>query len=124
MKYLITSCFLLLFLAASAQDYQKPEDFGFFRIPFEFEGDTVDILIRPNHEDYDKKKPLLLFIQGSMPQPLLKFNEQGRFGTFPFAENIFVKDYHLAIIGKPAVPLIYIVKIITLIIMSIETKQF
>ena len=106
MKYLITSCFLLLILVGNAQDYQKPEDYGCFLIPFEFEGDTVNILIRPNLEDYNKKKPLLLFIQGSMPQPLLKYNERGRLNTFPFDENIFVKDYHLAIISKPGVPLI------------------
>ena len=102
MKYLITSCFLLLILVGNAQDYQKPEDYGCFLIPFEFEGDTVNILIRPNLEDYNKKKPLLLFIQGSMPQPLLKYNERGRLNTFPFDENIFVKDYHCLLYTSPS----------------------
>ena len=97
--------FILLTLQAQTTE-KTPGDFGCLYIPFEFEGDTVDILIRPNQKDYDKKKPLLLFVQGSLPQPLLKFDKRGRFNTFPFDANIFVKDYHLAIIGKPGIPLI------------------
>ncbi len=48
-----------------------PEDWGYTQIPFLFEGDTVDIIVLSagnNHENY--KKPLFLFLQGSLPKPL------------------------------------------------------
>lgn len=106
LAFTVLSLLVATALLPAQSTFQEPEDFGCFHIPFEFEEDTVDILIRPNQEDYDKKKPLLLFVQGSMPKPLLRYDESGRFGTFPFDANIFVKDYHLAIISKPSIPLI------------------
>ncbi len=49
---------------------------------------------------------MFLFFQGSLPQPLIKYDEQGRFGVFPFDPDSLTIDYHLAIINKPYTPLI------------------
>jgi dienelactone hydrolase len=45
-----------------------------------------------------------------MPQPLLKYDETGLYGTFPFDAKDFLADYHIVIVGKPGVPVISDVK--------------
>ncbi len=45
-----------------------------------------------------------------MPQPLIKFDEQGPYGVFPFNADSLAMHFHLAIISKPYVPLIANIK--------------
>ena len=45
-----------------------------------------------------------------MPQPIIKYDENGLYGTFPFEVNDSLSDYHLVIIGKPGIPVISDVK--------------
>lgn len=85
----------------------KPEDFGFRHL---YKGDTVDILIKSKKGSELKQKPLLLFCQGSLPQPLIKYDEQGPYGVFPFNADSLAMHFHLAIISKPYVPLIANIK--------------
>jgi dienelactone hydrolase len=69
-----------------------------------FEGDTVHILIKSELGDEGKAKPLFLFLQGSLPIPLCVFGSQGAYGVFPFKTDSLLKFYHIAIVGKPGVP--------------------
>lgn len=109
MKSQIAILFLLLTLKSFGQIKQS-EEFGFRHLQTTYKGDTVDILVKSKKGDEFKKKPLFLFCQGSLPVPLIiKYNDNGKYGIF----NVFVfntdslcKDYHLAIIGKPYIPLI------------------
>jgi len=71
-----------------------------------YKGDTVDILIKSKKGEEQKAKPLFLFCQGSLPQPLIKFDEQGVYGVFPFNPDSLTIDYHIAIVSKPSIPLI------------------
>jgi len=85
-----------------------PEDLGYTHIPFLFEGDTVDIIILSpsnNHEKY--KRPLFLYLQGSMPRSLFFYDKNGHQyeNTFPFQTIPYSKAYHIVTIGKPGVPL-------------------
>jgi dienelactone hydrolase len=109
MKALI---YILTFLI-SAQLFaqtKKAKDFGFIHIQTIFNGDNVDILMKIKKGDELKKKPIFLFCQGSLPQPLIKFDEQGPYGVFPFSTDSLEKDFHIVIIGKPYIPLISEVK--------------
>ncbi|MCY4779098.1 hypothetical protein ORI89_05515 [Sphingobacterium sp. UT-1RO-CII-1] len=62
-------------------------------------------------DDYDKKKPVLIFLQGSLPVPLLlKAYDENHQMVFSFLEKETVdtlkKEYHLVAISMPTVPLI------------------
>lgn len=107
MKYLITCCLFLFFSAVNAQDFPKPEAWGLTHIPFVFEAEPVDIVLLSGGTKYDTiKKPLFLFVQGSLPKPLLISNKKGdKFSVFPFNAMPAFDDYHFVMIAKPAIPL-------------------
>ncbi|KAA5540137.1 alpha/beta hydrolase [Adhaeribacter rhizoryzae] len=102
--------FLLLLLLISykiAAQTERPEDFGYRRLQTIYKQDTVNILVLSKKGDEKHKKPLFLFIQGWLPKPLIILQESGKpYMVFPFQSEIFLHDYHLAIISKPCVPLI------------------
>ncbi len=99
---------LLLFPFLLFSQKPVPEEWGLTQIPFTFEGEDLNIVLYNVSEDYTTwKKPLFLFVQGSLPQPLLRYNEKGdKYSVFPFNMNPVIEDYHFVMIGKPGVPLI------------------
>jgi dienelactone hydrolase len=104
---------ILLFVFLSFSLYGQsnvPESYGFRHLQTIYNGDTVDILVKSLKGEEEKKKPLFLFCQGSLPIPLMiTYDENGRQGiysVFPFNPDSLSGDYHLAIISKPYVPLI------------------
>lgn len=108
MKKLLTSLLwatCLLTNLAYAQ-IKNTEEIGFRHLPWVYQKDTVHILVKSAKGDEQKPKPLFFFCQGSLPQPLIKYDEQGVYGVFPFATSELEKEYHLVMVGKPAIPLI------------------
>ena len=101
---------LLLLISVTTFGQKKPEDFGYRHLTFTYKKLTVDVLIQSKEREENIQKPLFFWCQGSMPQPLLKYDETGLYGTFPFDVDDFLSDYHLVIVGKPGVPLISDVK--------------
>lgn len=95
-----------LFRFISAGQSKTPEALGFRHLQIVYKSDTVDILVKSQTGEELIPKPLLLFCQGSLPQPLIKYDEKGIFGVFPFNPDSLTSDYHLAIVSKPYVPLI------------------
>lgn len=106
-KFLISVLFILHLIAFGQK---KPEDFGFKHLAFEYKNTTVDIILQSKKGEEKKQKPLLLFCQGSTPQPVIKYDNDGVFQVFPFDVNDFLENYHIAIIGKPEIPVIADVK--------------
>ncbi|WP_162056174.1 alpha/beta hydrolase family protein [Pontibacter pamirensis] len=97
---------LLVSLQFAAQS-KTPEDFGFRHLQTRYQQDTVDILVMSKKGEEETEKPLFLFVQGSLPKPLILLKENGKpYMVFPFDANILLDGYHLAIISKPYVPLI------------------
>ncbi|MCA0383020.1 MAG: hypothetical protein LCH58_12815 [Bacteroidetes bacterium] len=105
MKSLILLAFFFLSTSLFGQN-KRPEDYGFRHLQTIYKDDTVDILIKSKKGEEKKPKPLFLFCQGSLPQPLIKYDEQGMYGVFPFNPDSLTNHYHLAIISKPFTPLI------------------
>ena len=101
---------LLLLISVTTFGQKKPEDFGYRHLTFTYKKLTVDVLIQSKEREENIQKPLFFWCQGSMPQPLLKYDETGLYGTFPFDVDDVLSDYHLVIVGKPGVPLISDVK--------------
>lgn len=99
----------LLFVTASisfsyCQKIKSPAEFGFIHFRIAYKTDPVDILIKSTAGEEKKQKPLLFFCQGSLPIPLILYDEKGGFGTFPFNPDSLVRYYHIAIVGKPFIP--------------------
>lgn len=101
---------LLLFSIHSYGQTEQPEVYGFKHLRTIYKGDAVDILVYSRKGEEQKRKPLFLFCQGSLPIPLIiKYDVEGRKGiynVFVFNPDSLSKEYHLAIINKPGVPLV------------------
>ncbi len=108
MKNLILISFLLFTISSYGQN-QRPENYGFRHLQAAYKGDKVDILVKSKKGEEQKKKPLFLFCQGSLPIPLLiTYDDNGKKGIYPvfvFNPDSLSNEYHLAIISKPYVPL-------------------
>ena len=83
-----------------------PEDFGYRHIKMKYLDDPVDIIVISKPGEEKIAKPLFLFCQGSLPQPVVKYDETGLYGTLPFDETPFLDEFHIVIIGKPFIPII------------------
>lgn len=110
MRHIVRPLLTILLLFSSIFLFgQNKEEFGFRHLQTIYKGDTVDILIKSKKGEEFKKKPLLLFCQGSLPIPLIiKYDENGKqgiFNVFVFNPDSLSTEYHLAIIGKPFIPL-------------------
>jgi dienelactone hydrolase len=86
------------------------ENFGFRNLQTIYKSDTVDILIKSKHGEEFVKKPIFLFCQGSLAQPLIKLDGENAYGVFPFSTDSLEIYYHIAIISKPNIPLIADIK--------------
>lgn len=103
MKKIISIIFLLANITAFGQT-KTPENFGFKHIVFEYKTDKVDILIKSKKGEENVEKPLFFFCQGSMPNPLIKYDEYGSYNVFPFMTDSIIEKYHLIIVSKPYIP--------------------
>jgi dienelactone hydrolase len=106
-----TTCIIFLLAAITACGQTKtPEDFGFRHIVYEYKSDKVDILIKSKEGEENFKKPLFFFCQGSMPDPLIKYDENGLYNVFPFNTDSIIEKYHLLIVSKPYIPVMVHIK--------------
>jgi hypothetical protein len=111
MKNLLLIAFLLFTICSYGQN-ERPEDYDFRYFQINYKDDLVDILIKSKKGEEQKKKPLFLFCQGSLPVPLMiQYYDKGKkkiYNVFPFANSDSLsKDYHLVIVSKPYVPVIF-----------------
>lgn len=72
---------------------------------FIFREVPVDVLVCSQAGFENQKRPLMLFVQGSLPIPLQVTSAEGDYGIFPFLTDSVVSHYHLVTIGKPGIPL-------------------
>lgn len=86
---------------------KTPADYGYrhLRLPYG-RRDTVEVLIMSKPGEEQRRKPLLLFVQGSLPKPLILAYDKGTYPLFPFKGSALYDQFHLVIIGKPGVPVV------------------
>ena len=84
---------------------RPPEAFGYRRLVVMFGRDSVQVLLLSKPGEEQRKKPLLFWEQGSLPIPLVLYDERGAFPVFPFHPQKVLESCHLAIISKPGLPL-------------------
>jgi hypothetical protein len=110
MRHLFLLLGLLLSLnrpAAGQTAPHTPESFGYRRLVVMFERDSVQVLLMSKPGEEKVKKPLLLWELGSLPTPLVLYDERGAFPVFPFRPKKVLETCHLAIISKPGIPLTF-----------------
>ncbi|MFD2034027.1 alpha/beta hydrolase family protein [Belliella marina] len=105
MKYILTFFYCIIVAQVFGQ-IKSPEDFGFRHFEYMFNGDKVDILVKSKKGEEGIKKPIFFFCQGSLPQPLIKFDEHGTYGVFPFNTDSLSNKFHIVIVSKPYIPII------------------
>lgn len=89
----------------NCQNY-SPQSLGLRHLQTVYKKDTVDILIQSKKGEENILKPIFLFIQGSLPRPLIMYDSAGVYPIVPFKADSLLNDYHLVVIGKPRIPLI------------------
>ncbi|OGX84536.1 hypothetical protein BEN47_16085 [Hymenobacter lapidarius] len=102
--------FLLVALAgpAVAQTVSRPrtpEELGYRHMVVMYGRDSVNVLVLSQPGEEKQKKPLLFWVQGSLPTPLVLYDRQGAFPVFPFHPKAVLKNCHLVIVSKPGIPL-------------------
>jgi dienelactone hydrolase len=115
MRRAISLLFLLLLGAlsrpAAAQTTpaapRPPEAFGYRRLVVMFGRDSVQVLLLSKPGEDTRKKPLLLWEQGSIPTPLVLYDEHGPYTPFGFHPKKVLESCHIAIISKPGIPLTF-----------------
>ncbi len=111
-SYLLLVWLLAGLVPAHAQR-RTPADFGYRHLTMRYQRDTVDILVLSKKGEELTRKPVFFFVQGSLPSPILKYDERGLYSVFPFETEHYLADYHLVIVSKPGVPLVADVKTLT-----------
>lgn len=104
----ITVFLFLIPISILAQ--KKSEDFDYSRLQFEFQKEKIDVIKKSKKGEENLSKPLFFWCQGSLPQPVIKYDENGIYQVFPFNENDFLDKFHLIIVGKPGITVIEDVK--------------
>ncbi|MEO8516400.1 MAG: dienelactone hydrolase family protein [Flavobacterium sp.] len=104
MKKIILFMFLISKIHALSQ--KTVEDFGYKYLSYKFQDDKVDLIVISKPGEEKIPKPLFFFCQGSLPRPVIIYDEKGLFGVLPFTETAFLDKYHIVIVGKPNVPII------------------
>ncbi len=98
--------FLFLLMSKCIAQVKTAEDYGYRHFSTLFERDLVTLLIKSKTGEENIKKPIFLFFQGSLAQPLIKTESNVAYPVFPFDTDSLSIDYHLVIISKPFIPLI------------------
>jgi len=86
---------------------KSPIDFGFRHLQMNYKGDKVDILVKSKKGEENIPKPIFLFLQGSTSKPLIITENGENYRVFPFYTDSIVSKYHLVIIGRPYIPVIF-----------------
>ncbi len=105
MRFLSFMVYGLLLGAESWGQAVLIDSLGMRHLQFTFNGKPADVLVASAKGEEMVRKPVLFFCQGSMPKPLIISSDKGPYGVFPFKTDTLAKQYHLVIVGKPAVPL-------------------
>lgn len=106
MKKTISLLLLFVVTIATFGQNKTAENFGFRHIVLKHKKDNVDVLIKSKKGEENIEKPLFFFCQGSLPKPLIIYNESEVYGVFPFNPDSLTIKYHLVIVSKPFIPII------------------
>jgi dienelactone hydrolase len=85
---------------------KTPADFGYRHLTMRYQRDTVSILVLSKKGEELKRKPVLFFAQGSLPRPVILYDEQGPYRVLPIQLDSLLARCHFVVVSKPGIPLI------------------
>ena len=110
MKKLFLILFYLFFFFNCCAQNNIFDELGHRIFYFEVDKQIVTVLMKSKKGEETIKKPLILYIQGSMGRPLIiNYPENKNFKysiAFPFEIDNLIDKYHIAVISKPFIPYI------------------
>jgi dienelactone hydrolase len=91
-------------IAQQVKSKNSPMDFGFSVIKIRGSLDSISFIV--SDTTFDKKKPVFLWSQGSLPNALFwKEDATHTWRQFiPLAYEKYLKDYNFVVISKPGIP--------------------
>lgn len=103
-KYFFVILILFIFfdLSKAQESYLKKQCFTKFNLGYK--GKVLDYVV--SDTIFNKKKPVLIFIQGSGPLPLFFYHNNDTFNFLPINYNKYYNDFRLVLINKQGVGLI------------------
>ena len=93
MKQVLTIILALALTLSTFGQMKTAKDYGYTHLQFDYQSDKVDILIKSKKGEENKRKPLFFFCQGSLPKPLIKYDEKGAYGVFSFNPDSLTIKY-------------------------------
>ncbi len=110
MKNFFTTLLLISSVATSSFcQYTQRSVGGYTVFTIPFEGDSITFAVVADQKEIVKRKPILLFRQGSLPIPLFTINPKNNrpsLTQLPITCYDHEAEYHSIMIAKPGVPLI------------------
>lgn len=101
--------FIIASLSCFVMHAQSGEDFhlqkaGFDKISLKSKNDTIVFLI--SKSDSKVPKPTILFIQGSLPLPVIFYDQEVSNSLIPFSIKEYSEKFNFIIIARKGIPLI------------------
>ena len=85
---------------------RTPEEFGYRHLVVRVGTDSVHLLVLSAPGEAQVRKPVLFWAQGSLPVPLVLYDNKGTYPVFPFHPKAVLKNCHLVVASKPGIPLV------------------
>lgn len=104
LRTLLPLLLLLSFTSFVCAQPKTPADFGYRHLTMRYQGEQVDILVLSKKGEEMKRKPLFLFVQGSLPRPVILYDDKGPYRPFPIQMAPLLDRCHLVIVSKPGIP--------------------
>ncbi|GAA4275548.1 alpha/beta hydrolase family protein [Aquimarina mytili] len=84
----------------------SPKDYGYKHFITVQKKDTINFIVRSRSKGRLQKKPVFIFIQDTLPSPLITHDGKSHFPPYPFSSKILEEEYHILTISKPGLPVI------------------
>ncbi|NHN26037.1 alpha/beta hydrolase [Flavobacterium jejuense] len=95
--------FFLFFLKSFGQ-INELKEIGFDKVELKTKSDTI-VFIRSINRD-NTTKPTIIFLQGSLPLPIVFKDKEEFFTLFPFKTAEYLDKYNLILIARKGIPLL------------------
>jgi hypothetical protein len=105
MRYLLLLFWSVATLSLFGQKIKRPEDAGFSAFVLPASGDSIRFLVADTSAALNQRKAVFLFIQGSLPTPVLITNGEAAYSPFPFDIRPYQNEYHFVVVSKPGLPI-------------------
>ncbi|CAM4057964.1 MULTISPECIES: acyl-CoA thioester hydrolase/BAAT C-terminal domain-containing protein [Flavobacterium] len=104
MKRQMFSLFFLFLTLSIFSQSKELKEIGFEKIVLKTKSDTIFFIKSINDEKI--KKPTIIFLQGSLPLPIIFKDKDDIFTLFPFKTDEYLTKYNLILIARKGIPLI------------------